>query len=190
MSRSFVRSNSSIRSIQSLPSGCVLAPPRTPPGWCKNHTFCRRVYLQFNLIYYLVLRRHLHASVRSTPSTPRCASIIEGSLYHITRHNHTSAQNDLPLEANDTPPHIAESSKSDIPQPLAFTSNAKGSENADDQEDEVLDSRFVRHLNEQFLPLEFPPELARRILTHASHRRAGIDGHNARLAFVGTCNLH
>lgn len=51
-------------------------------------------------------------------------------------------------------------------------------------QDEV--SRFSRHLNEQFAPLNFPSELARRILTHGSHAKAPMDGHNARLAFVGT----
>jgi hypothetical protein len=55
-----------------------------------------------------------------------------------------------------------------------------------EQQEEVLDSRFARHLNEQFYPLQFPPELARRILTHGSHQRAAINGHNARLSFIGT----
>ncbi|KZP11431.1 hypothetical protein FIBSPDRAFT_913615 [Athelia psychrophila] len=48
-----------------------------------------------------------------------------------------------------------------------------------------MESRFARHLNEQFTPLNFPPELARRILTHGSHDKAANDGHNARLAFIG-----
>ena len=47
------------------------------------------------------------------------------------------------------------------------------------------DSRFARHLNAQLSPLTFPPELARRILTHASHKKAPIDGHNARMSFIG-----
>lgn len=97
MSRSFARWNSSTRSIRSLPSGSVLAPPRTPSGKTER------------------------------------------------------------------------------------------SESSNRQEEELWDSRFVRHLDEQFSPLKFPPELARRILTHGSHRRAAIDGHNARLSFVGTC---
>lgn len=52
----------------------------------------------------------------------------------------------------------------------------------------MLDSRFSRHLDEQFSPLKFPPELAKRILTHGSHKKAPMDGHNARLAFVGMYN--
>jgi dsRNA-specific ribonuclease len=40
------------------------------------------------------------------------------------------------------------------------------------------------HLNKLFKPLQFPPELARRILTHGSHKNA-VDGHNGRLSFVG-----
>ncbi|KAI0033631.1 ribonuclease-III-like-domain-containing protein, partial [Vararia minispora EC-137] len=43
---------------------------------------------------------------------------------------------------------------------------------------------LANHLNELFHPLEFPPELASRVLTHLSHRDA-VHGHNARLAFLG-----
>ncbi|KAI0080301.1 hypothetical protein K474DRAFT_1658017 [Panus rudis PR-1116 ss-1] len=45
-------------------------------------------------------------------------------------------------------------------------------------------SKLVSHLNELFSPLQFPPELAARILTHASHKDA-IVSHNARLSFIG-----
>lgn len=48
------------------------------------------------------------------------------------------------------------------------------------KQDEVL----VQHLNNLFSPLQFPPELASRILTHASHPDA-TRRHNARLSFVG-----
>jgi hypothetical protein len=80
------------------------------------------------------------------------------------------------------------SSQSAISGPLDLDSKTERSEISIHQEEELLDSRFVRHLNEQFSPLQFPPELARRILTHGSHRRAAIDGHNARLSFVGMCS--
>lgn len=46
------------------------------------------------------------------------------------------------------------------------------------------DARFAAHLNSVFRSLEFPPELARRILTHGSHK-AAIHGHNGRLGFIG-----
>jgi len=45
-------------------------------------------------------------------------------------------------------------------------------------------SQFAVHLNGVFSPLQFPPELARRILTHGSHP-AAIHGHNAGLTFMG-----
>ncbi|KIM55729.1 hypothetical protein SCLCIDRAFT_285493 [Scleroderma citrinum Foug A] len=48
----------------------------------------------------------------------------------------------------------------------------------------AVDSPFSAHLNSVFAPLQFPPELAKRILTHGSHKEA-IHGHNGRLAFVG-----
>ncbi|KAI1792730.1 hypothetical protein LXA43DRAFT_886881 [Ganoderma leucocontextum] len=46
------------------------------------------------------------------------------------------------------------------------------------------DDILVQHLNDLFSPLQFPPELASRILTHASHPDA-TRRHNARLSFVG-----
>ncbi|KAF8548824.1 hypothetical protein OG21DRAFT_1448664 [Imleria badia] len=46
------------------------------------------------------------------------------------------------------------------------------------------DARFAAHLNSVFRSLEFPPELARRMLTHGSHK-AAIHGHNGRLGFIG-----
>ncbi|KAG9311588.1 hypothetical protein JVU11DRAFT_7797 [Chiua virens] len=46
------------------------------------------------------------------------------------------------------------------------------------------DARFSAHLNSVFRSLDFPPELARRLLTHGSHK-AAIHGHNGRLGFIG-----
>jgi len=45
-------------------------------------------------------------------------------------------------------------------------------------------TQFTSHLNNLFSPLQFPPELAARILTHASHPDAVVS-HNARLSFIG-----
>ncbi|KAI0048728.1 hypothetical protein FA95DRAFT_1005870 [Auriscalpium vulgare] len=45
-------------------------------------------------------------------------------------------------------------------------------------------SPLAQHLNGVFAPLDFPPELAARILTHLSHKDAA-QGHNARFSFVG-----
>ena len=46
------------------------------------------------------------------------------------------------------------------------------------------DKRFVDHLDGLFQPLQFPPELSRRLLTHGSHKDAAR-GHNARFSFIG-----
>ena len=46
------------------------------------------------------------------------------------------------------------------------------------------DTRFAEHLNGLFPTLSFPPELARRILTHNSHP-ASAHGHNAAFSFMG-----
>jgi len=43
---------------------------------------------------------------------------------------------------------------------------------------------FQEHLNQVFSPLQFPKELAKRILTHGSHS-ASVGGHNAGLSFIG-----
>lgn len=45
-------------------------------------------------------------------------------------------------------------------------------------------ARFSRHLNEVFEPLEFPPELSQRILTHGSHKLAS-QGHSGKLNHLG-----
>ncbi|KIY47628.1 hypothetical protein FISHEDRAFT_74432 [Fistulina hepatica ATCC 64428] len=45
-------------------------------------------------------------------------------------------------------------------------------------------SVFADHLNNLFAPLKFPPQLAKRILTHGSHPDA-FQGHNAGLSFLG-----
>ncbi|KAI0059411.1 hypothetical protein BV25DRAFT_1961305 [Artomyces pyxidatus] len=45
-------------------------------------------------------------------------------------------------------------------------------------------SPVTQHLNGVFKPLEFPPDVALRILTHLSHKDA-LAGHNARFSFMG-----
>jgi hypothetical protein len=50
------------------------------------------------------------------------------------------------------------------------------------------DVRFAKHLNDLFEPLCFPPELARRLLTHGSHKEAAR-GHNARFSFIGELTI-
>jgi hypothetical protein len=58
------------------------------------------------------------------------------------------------------------------------------------QEDETSDSiakkeaQFQEYLNRLLSPLQFPPELAQRVLTHGSHYLARR-GHNAGLSFIG-----
>lgn len=112
----------------------------------------------------------------------------------MTRQNHTALQQEDGhiLEADtalDTslltkPSEISESSTENagvsermVSAHSVFTINEKPES----------DSRFSRHLNGQFPPLDFPPDLARRVLTHGSHAKARTDGHNARLSFIGMC---
>lgn len=44
--------------------------------------------------------------------------------------------------------------------------------------------KLAQHLNHVFAPLQFPPELAARILTHQSHKHSALTN-NARLSFIG-----
>ncbi|EGO03359.1 hypothetical protein SERLA73DRAFT_46635 [Serpula lacrymans var. lacrymans S7.3] len=45
-------------------------------------------------------------------------------------------------------------------------------------------NRLAEHLDSIFPSLNFPPELAQRLLTHGSHKDA-VHGHNGRFGFVG-----
>lgn len=47
-----------------------------------------------------------------------------------------------------------------------------------------VSEQLARHLNQTFTPLEFPPALAQRILTHLSHHDS-VTGHNSRFTFLG-----
>jgi len=75
------------------------------------------------------------------------------------------------------------------PKPSARTystdTTASGSRTSGQEQRAVgQSSQLVEHLNTVFSPLQFPPELATRILTHASHKDAAVS-HNARLGFIG-----
>lgn len=51
------------------------------------------------------------------------------------------------------------------------------------------DSRaVVEFLSKMFPPLEFPEDVALRIITHTSWK-GGAEGHNGRLAFIGTASI-
>ncbi|PPQ72688.1 hypothetical protein CVT25_012289 [Psilocybe cyanescens] len=57
------------------------------------------------------------------------------------------------------------------------------SENTEPQESRVP-PHFAEYMDRLFSPLQFPPELAQRVLTHNSHALARR-GHNAGLSFIG-----
>lgn len=56
--------------------------------------------------------------------------------------------------------------------------------NTDGPSVDSSNDQFATHLNGLFPPLQFPPELAKRMLTHRSHPSAR-HGHNGRLSFMG-----
>jgi len=45
--------------------------------------------------------------------------------------------------------------------------------------------KVVEHLQQLFPPLDFPVDVALRVITHASWK-GGEEGHNGRMAFIGT----
>ncbi|KAL4241665.1 hypothetical protein ABKN59_000843 [Abortiporus biennis] len=65
--------------------------------------------------------------------------------------------------------------KSSSPQPPSLSAQSSPTDSS---------VYLAKHLSTLFSPLQFPQELATRILTHASHRDAHIS-HNARLSFIG-----
>ncbi|KZT28135.1 hypothetical protein NEOLEDRAFT_1087798 [Neolentinus lepideus HHB14362 ss-1] len=90
------------------------------------------------------------------------------------RHNHSDAAAAVKEEEVHRRPRSEGSSRS---RPYAE------SKYRDDSPAEST-THLTEHLNEVFRPLEFPDELARRVLTH-QHHRDSIKGHNARFAFMG-----
>jgi len=67
----------------------------------------------------------------------------------------------------------------------AFAERQRFQETMDDPQTRQRTEDLVQsHLNKTFAPLNFPPELAMRVITHASFR-GGQYGHNTRLSFVG-----
>lgn len=111
-------------------------------------------------------RRQL-SDAPSTSSEPGAVSEPEAS------NSHESSSSRLPASelkdevqttsAQATDSHFAPTKKSDIPS---------------------VEPYFAEHLEGVFPTLTFPPELARRILTHSSHP-AAIYGHNAVYGFLG-----
>ncbi|KAM6492137.1 hypothetical protein JOM56_011861 [Amanita muscaria] len=63
------------------------------------------------------------------------------------------------------------------------SSETVNTHNRKTSKEDVSDS-LAEHLNGLFPPLQFPPDLARRVLTHGSHPSA-VNGHNAGLRFIG-----
>ncbi|PFH49369.1 hypothetical protein AMATHDRAFT_63325 [Amanita thiersii Skay4041] len=152
MSRQWCNLGATLRSIQRLPKGAGLAPPRTAIG-ARRYTSS-------------VLKTRLGAETREN-----------SHRQPIRRHEN------LADDVDDF----------DSPGMASLSSGANSTTSGQGTPDGVSnvtrtqhssDTSFVEHLNGLFPPLQFPPELARRILTHGSHP-AAVHGHNAGLRFMG-----
>ncbi|KAH7912613.1 hypothetical protein BJ138DRAFT_1171799 [Hygrophoropsis aurantiaca] len=96
------------------------------------------------------------------PSSPLDTS-IKSRIHYISRGTHSVAS-----EQNPTPG----------PTPALELESHSRSQAL------VPGDPFVEHLNSIFPPLQFPPPIAQRILTHGSHK-AATHGHNGRFSFMG-----
>ena len=168
-----------MRSLVPIPSGSVLSPARTTQG--------HSVILNFHLLICTghgvscpATRRCFHTPLRSRPRTRSFSSSRRMSSQRL-------------LAENDDP--VSQSMGASGAEQLTSETDRRHDETLGDNQgvngyerDVSLppenESHLAEHLNGLFHPLQFPPELARRILTHASHP-AAINGHNAGLSFVG-----
>jgi len=116
---------------------------------------------------YRLSKRRLHSSLGSRPIhslkiTASCTRPIPG----VARLSHSTPQDTVYLDAE--PGSLDDANLKDL--------------DADTPKSD--DTHFSDHLNGVFPPLQFPPELARRVLTHGSHK-AAVEGHNSRFSFMG-----
>lgn len=72
---------------------------------------------------------------------------------------------------------------------VAFEQERRERDDDTPQARQHAEDRATAFLRNTFAPLDFPPEVAMRLLTHASYR-GGRYGHNTRLSFVGRRVLH
>ena len=72
------------------------------------------------------------------------------------------------------------------PRERARDDERREAEAAEETADSIAkkEAQFQEYLNRLLSPLQFPPELAQRVLTHGSHYLARR-GHNAGLSFIG-----
>ena len=76
-------------------------------------------------------------------------------------------------------------STSQVSQEVSNPSARESSEAPEEKASLRRDAPALKeHLDQLFPPLNFPPELAARILTHSSHPDA-VHSHNARMSFIG-----
>ncbi|KAF7440852.1 hypothetical protein PC9H_001200 [Pleurotus ostreatus] len=113
------------------------------------------------------LSRRQLSDAPSTSSEPGTVREPEASKSHESSSSRLAAsefkEEVEETYAQATNSHFAPTKKSDIPS---------------------VEPYFAEHLEGVFPTLKFPPELARRILTHSSHP-AAIYGHNAVYGFLG-----
>jgi len=91
-----------------------------------------------------------------------------------------------PKSVLDDGPNLGEGSSSQKPTQSGHVQMEKEEEswNGPKSSWREADPHLAEHLNALFPTLSFPPELAKRILTHNSHP-ASAYGHNAAFSFMG-----
>lgn len=157
----------SLRALEKVPAGSLLAPPRTAPGQPARRFLPTHYRWAHDTASLPASRRSVHASPASSSAqaqlAPRPALTYPGE------------------EGGRPRPPRRESFEA--PARERRDAHNDGHSYSADTRAEVSET-LARHLDRLFEPLVFPPDLARRILTHASHRDA-VHGHNQRLSFMG-----
>ena len=125
-------------------------------------------------------RRRIHAASSSSHTAP---AQLSGTGPAFSSSTGTLSNSDKLRSLDVHTSRRTRSFSSTISGPAASSKNVHGSQPALTNESS---GEFAGHLNKTFGgSLVFPPELATRLLTHASHPSSKFVGHNGRFAFVG-----
>ena len=134
-------------------------------------------------------KRRIHVASSTSPSAMTTKPLGAGATFSSSRRT-LSNPDRLPRLYAHTSRRTRFASSSAL---SASTTNSMRSSQGSQSEisgfTNETSGEFVNYLNKTFGgTLVFPPELATRLLTHASHPVSRVVGHNGRFAFTGECS--
>ncbi|KAF8638980.1 hypothetical protein AX17_001812 [Amanita inopinata Kibby_2008] len=157
MSRSLCSLSAPLRRFSTIPKGSTLAPPRTASG----------------------IRRYSSSAFKT-----RTESDTRVTPQRLPPRRQKNLEEDAEDDFDSRGMAALDSGSNWTGHPAAETLADSVSKDETPSVEQKSTLHLVEHLNGLFPPLQFPPDLARRILTHGSHPSA-IHGHNAGLRFIG-----